>query len=70
MAKRKVGIVGFGKLGQFIADKIMNDEVVSEKLELSWVWNRSASAFDGDAGVRARNFGSLAHCWSQPRPHG
>ena len=44
--------MGFGKLGQFIADKIMNDEVVSEKLELSWVWNRSASAFDGDAGVR------------------
>ena len=48
--KTKVGIVGFGKLGQFIADKILNDPVVSEKLELSWVWNRSAAVFDSDEG--------------------
>jgi len=51
MAKTKVGIVGFGKLGQFIADKILNDPVVSCKLELVWVWNRSSAAFESDEGV-------------------
>ena len=48
--KTKVGIVGYGKLGQFIADKIMNDPVVSGRLELSWVWNRSPGIFDSEEG--------------------
>jgi len=45
-----VGIAGYGKLGQFIADKILNDEVVSQRLELVWVWNRSAEVFSTEAG--------------------
>ncbi|GFY71907.1 putative L-aspartate dehydrogenase [Trichonephila inaurata madagascariensis] len=40
--KRRVGILGFGKLGKFLASKISE----SNSFELAFVWNRTASAFD------------------------
>lgn len=40
--KRRVGILGFGKLGKFLALKISE----SNNFELAFVWNRTASAFD------------------------
>lgn len=35
--KKRVGIVGFGKLGQFLATKVQEDD----HMELAFVWNRS-----------------------------
>ena len=46
-AKRRIGLVGYGKLGQFIADAILNDETIAADYELAFVWNRSASAMEG-----------------------
>ena len=41
--KRKIGIVGYGHLGKFLTNAILNHE----NLELVFVWNRSKSVFDG-----------------------
>lgn len=38
----RVGIVGYGHVGQFFVEKILNDAAVGAKLELAFVWNRSA----------------------------
>ena len=46
-AKRRIGLVGYGKLGQFIADAIVNDESIAADYELAFVWNRSAAAMEG-----------------------
>ena len=42
-SKRKIGIVGYGHLGQYLANEIIKHD----KLELAFVWNRTKSAFDG-----------------------
>ena len=39
--KRKVGIVGYGSLGKFLANAIMTDPRAKEELELVFVWNRT-----------------------------
>lgn len=36
--KRRVGIIGFGKIGMYLVDKIL----ASDNLELAFVWNRNA----------------------------
>ena len=41
--KRRIGIVGYGHLGKFLTDAILNHP----KLELAFVWNRTQTAFDG-----------------------
>ena len=41
--KRRIGIVGYGHLGKFLTNAILNHE----NLELVFVWNRSKSVFDG-----------------------
>jgi predicted dinucleotide-utilizing enzyme len=45
-----VGIVGFGHLGQFLFEKISTDAVVSQKLEVGWIWNRTADKIASYAG--------------------
>ncbi|GFT91847.1 putative L-aspartate dehydrogenase [Nephila pilipes] len=40
--KRRVGILGFGKLGKFLASKIIE----SNSFELAFIWNRTATVFD------------------------
>lgn len=42
--KRRIGIVGYGKLGAFLADKISHN---TQSLELAFVWNRDKKAIDG-----------------------
>lgn len=39
--KIRVGLVGYGSLGQFLANAILNDEQTKQKFELVFVWNRS-----------------------------
>ncbi len=41
MPKKHVGILGFGALGQYLADKILHDEKVADKFELAFIQNRS-----------------------------
>jgi len=52
-ALRRVGIVGYGSLGQFLAKAIITDPVASKELALSFVWNRTEKKIqdDIDAGV-------------------
>ena len=38
--KRRIGIVGFGKLGQFLYQKVVEEES-SSQFEVVFVWNRS-----------------------------
>ena len=40
--KRRIGIVGYGHLGKFLTEAIVNHP----KLELAFVWNRTKSVFD------------------------
>lgn len=40
-AKRRVGIVGYGKIGQYLVDAILSDDEVSGAFELAFVWNRT-----------------------------
>jgi predicted dinucleotide-utilizing enzyme len=41
MAKRRVGIVGAGALGQYLIEAIANDPKSSAAFEIAFVWNRS-----------------------------
>ena len=46
--KRRVGIVGYGKLGQFLAQGILEDEAISTDYELAFVWNRRPEAIGAE----------------------
>lgn len=41
---RRVGIIGYGKLGQFLVNQIHADPL----LELAFVWNRSQHTLNGE----------------------
>jgi aspartate dehydrogenase len=43
-AKRRVGVVGYGHLGKFLTEAILNHP----ELELAFVWNRTRSVFIND----------------------
>lgn len=51
--KVRIGIVGFGHLGQFLYEKICTDPVVSQKLEVGFVWNRTSQKIREYAGPTA-----------------
>jgi len=48
MNKRRVGIVGFGSLGKFLANKIQHDPKASKELEVAFIWNRSVDKITQD----------------------
>ncbi|MBT6432822.1 MAG: DUF108 domain-containing protein [Deltaproteobacteria bacterium] len=60
--KRRIGLVGFGKLGQFIAEAVLNDEAISANYELAFVWNRNQAALEGTipAELQLENLGDFA----------
>jgi len=41
--KRNIGVIGYGNLGQFLVEKILQDE----SLDLAFVWNRNLEAVRG-----------------------
>lgn len=47
--RRKIGILGYGDVGKFLADAIRNNENVSAATELAFVWNRSEDRLKADA---------------------
>ena len=46
-ARRSIGILGFGALGQYIYDAITSDEKFSRDFEVCFVWNRTSEALQG-----------------------
>ncbi|KAF0977265.1 hypothetical protein FDP41_003918 [Naegleria fowleri] len=51
-SKTRVGIVGFGELGKFLADKILHDEKASQKFEIVFVWNRTFDKIENDKSIK------------------
>ena len=45
--KRKIGLVGFGALGQFLYAKLTTDAAATAAFDVAWVWNRTAAALAG-----------------------
>ena len=43
-SKRRVGVVGYGKVGQFLAQEILGGASLATGLELAFVWNRNPEA--------------------------
>jgi len=41
--KRRVGVLGYGTIGQYLVRSILTDASVAQELELAFVWNRSPS---------------------------
>ena len=41
MSRRRVGIVGYGSLGKYLAAQILNDPSIAVDFELGFVWNRT-----------------------------
>lgn len=39
--KRKIGIVGFGHLGEYLTKEIIENPKVNENFEIAFIWNRS-----------------------------
>lgn len=48
--KIRLGIVGFGHLGQFLWERISIDPAVSQKLEVAFIWNRTTEKVTGYTG--------------------
>ena len=46
--KRRVGIVGYGNLGKYLAKAIIEDKDLANKFELAFVWNRTKSKIEED----------------------
>ena len=45
--KMRVGIVGFGKVGQFLVRTIREDPEIARRVEIAFVWNRTRSKMKG-----------------------
>ena len=43
---KRVGIVGYGKLGKYLTRKLLEDDNVRKSHELCFVWNRNSAAID------------------------
>lgn len=50
----RIGIIGFGQLGQYLAEFILSDEGQQKGLQLAFVWNRSRDAVSESADPRIR----------------
>jgi len=48
MSKQRVGIVGYGSLGQFLVRQILFDASVSSQYEIAFVWNRTLAHLQND----------------------
>ncbi len=64
--KKRVGILGFGSVGQFLVEQIQTNETIAPQLELAFVWNRSAERFVGSGLDEDLVFsGDLPEAWQQ-----
>ena len=44
--KKRIGIIGYGSVGQFIVRKILQEEAIGAQLELAFVWNRTTERLE------------------------
>ena len=42
----RVGIVGYGRIGQFLVDALLSDPILMSKFEIAFVWNRTYDAVE------------------------
>ncbi|NRA44984.1 MAG: DUF108 domain-containing protein [Oligoflexales bacterium] len=42
--RKKIGILGYGKLGKFLANEFLNDPKLNKKAEICFIWNRTPIA--------------------------
>lgn len=59
-SKIKIGILGYGNSGQFLSNKILNDNKYAKIYELAFVWNRTATNFDERLPAHLKYSGDLA----------
>lgn len=45
-SKLRVGLLGFGSLGQYLYETINSDSQINSKMEVHYVWNRTTSVLD------------------------
>lgn len=45
-SKLRVGLLGFGSLGQHLYEAITSDVQINSTMEVEYVWNRSSAALD------------------------
>ena len=57
-SKRRIGIVGYGHLGQFLSKAILDHP----QMELAFVWNRTKLAFDNSDLPREVVLDDLENC--------
>eukprot|EP00747_Dinoflagellata_sp_TGD_P181485 gnl/TRDRNA2_/TRDRNA2_35347_c0_seq1.p1 gnl/TRDRNA2_/TRDRNA2_35347_c0~~gnl/TRDRNA2_/TRDRNA2_35347_c0_seq1.p1 ORF type:complete len:287 (-),score=50.87 gnl/TRDRNA2_/TRDRNA2_35347_c0_seq1:67-927(-) len=48
---RRVGIVGYGAIGQYLTRQILENPRCKERLQLAFVWNRTGSIVESDTTV-------------------
>ncbi|KAL6053947.1 Aspartate dehydrogenase domain-containing protein [Balamuthia mandrillaris] len=46
--RTRVGVVGYGSLGQYLVSAILQDPKISQEVELAFVWNRTVSKITED----------------------
>ena len=47
MQKRRIGILGYGKLGQHLSQALLSDAEIQKSHELVFVWNRKRNKMEG-----------------------
>ena len=57
-SQKRVGLVGYGKLGKFLASKILDE--AGHNLELAWVWNRTPETVTSDERVKHLHLADLS----------
>ena len=49
--KRRIGLVGYGSLGQYLLSKLLDDPRAAHSFELAFVWNRSLDKVAADSRI-------------------
>lgn len=60
--RRRVAILGQGRLGRYLADKIANDPAVASAYELAFVWDHFADRLEDGCSADVRLTGDLGDC--------
>lgn len=58
-SKIKLGILGYGNSGKFLAHKILKDDKYADLYELAFVWNRTSANFDNTLPQNLQHSGDL-----------
>ena len=57
--KLRVGIVGYGNLGQYLVKAMLTEKKLIDKFEICFIWNRTSSTVLNDTKVSHLNLNDL-----------